>query len=89
MCPTVLICQLCDDGETCATPKVACAPDGGCGETTWTCPDEEPKPLPSDCLCAVPEICQLCDDGSCATPNVMCNSDGSCGEIDWVCPDER
>jgi hypothetical protein len=84
MCPVDLICQLCDDGETCATPNVACAPDGGCGETTWTCPEEEPA---VGCNCPVPEICQVCDDGSCATADTTCNPDGSCGEISWTCPD--
>src|SRR5688572_27878248 len=78
------ICQFCEEGETCATPKVACAPDGGCGETTWTCPEDEPA---ADCDCQVPAICQFCDDDSCAVADVECNPDGSCGEITWTCPD--
>lgn len=34
--------------------------------------------------CAVPAICQLCDDGSCATPHVQI-VDGECGPITYTC----
>jgi hypothetical protein len=88
MCPVTDLCMLCDDGS-CATATVACNPDGSCGATTRTCPEDntEPNPDPAECpaFCAVPALCQLCDDGSCAATNVGCNEDGSCGEITYTC----
>lgn len=35
-CDVPSICQLCDDGETCATPEV----DSECRDINWVCPDE-------------------------------------------------
>jgi hypothetical protein len=66
---------------------VSCNEDGSCGEIDWVC-EEEPPPNDAECpsLCAVPAICQLCDDESCAEPAVSCNEDGSCGDISWECP---
>lgn len=43
--------------------------------------DEAPTETPE---CAIPSVCQLCDDGSCATPNVEI-VDGKCGPVTYSC----
>jgi hypothetical protein len=88
-CAIPKICQLCDDGETCAEAIVSCNEDGSCGDVIdWVCPDAPPEPTCPE-SCPTTDICQLCDDGAtCATPIIECNEDGSCGEIsDWSCPE--
>jgi hypothetical protein len=74
-CPDV--CEaVCNGKPEPEIPQGCPIPDCGC---------EEPPPSGGDCECAVPAICQLCDDNTCATPNVECKADGSCGELTWTC----
>ncbi len=78
-----------DDGPTATDDGPAPGPAQPDPSTIPTS-DTTSGPQPDDeCprLCAVPAICQLCDDGSCATPQIECNPDGSCGALDWMCSD--
>lgn len=84
-CAVPEVCQLCDDGETCATPEVEVV-NGECGEITWVCEETPTEPGGDVIPCAIPEICQLCDDNTCARAEVEFVN-GECGEITWVCDD--
>jgi hypothetical protein len=82
-------------GKTCGDECNACAPGLQCLIGAGFCnADAQCLPIKPMCeagatcpeSCAVPDLCQLCDDGSCAIAKPECNQNGTCGNIDWVCP---
>lgn len=87
-----MVCPTSPSEPTCPDPVSVC--DAQCNNEVVDVPPECPvaecdcKPLPNTCECAVPDICNVCPDGSCASPNVSCDASGECQEITWLCGNE-
>lgn len=87
-CGTTQGCLICAGDVDCAEVRVACKPDGSCGNEIFVCASGrtyDPRKPPPDCECDIPNICRLCDDGSCAKGWSSCNADGSCFRVEWDC----
>ena len=81
--PCGAICSSCPPGQSCPDVVMYCDADGGCGLAFPVC--EEPS-CESSADCAVPELCQVCADGTTVCPSAVC-VDGQCVSSLPTCPD--